>query len=63
MPIKNQPVSTHNLFPLIQSDTNIYRREINKPDLDSEVNDKSTKLNYCKEYEVTITTATVATEM
>lgn len=42
--MKNQPyASTHKFFPLIHSDTNIYIQEINKPDLNIDVNNKSTK--------------------
>lgn len=46
---KNQHYAwTRNLFPLLHSDTNIYIQEINKPDLNIEVNNKSTKVNDCK---------------
>lgn len=40
----------------------MYKQEINKPYLNIEVNNKSTKMN-CYDYEVTINPGTVATEM
>lgn len=64
------PKEWWNAFHNHYSDDKIYIQEISKPDLDSEVNNKSTKLNNCKEwysnsrynevYGVTITPATVA---